>query len=203
MGRPSWFLGSMDAERSEIRSLGIFGRISRRCRGWRKLAQAYHSDFQRNKLLPGFYVMLAARTLAICGLLLVASLGGVVGSWISHRTFPLAIFERAIVNKMVKAGEPVLIRVTLERREQCFLTTRRTVTYSDGRKIPMSTEMDIGFGPLGKETYLLVIQTSEFAPPGPATIRSQGFSECNPIEKLFPVPSDVYVDNFEIIKGDE
>lgn len=144
--------------------------------------------------------MIIARLLAICGMMLIASFGGVVGSWASHRQFPLAIFDRTVMTKTVRAGEPVLVRVTLERREQCFITTRRTVTYSDGRKIPMSQEMDVGFGALGTDTFLLVIQTSEFAPPGPAAIRSQGFSECNPIEKIFPVSSDVYIDSFEVVK---
>jgi hypothetical protein len=143
--------------------------------------------------------MIFAKMFATLGLVVIAVFGGVIGNWISHRTYPIVTFERLVMTPQVKPGEMFKIKLKIERREQCNIVVQRTITYSDGSREPIRVEFGPGFGPLGADTYVSNTPIQEHAPPGGAVMRSQGFSHCNPIERLFNVASDVSIDTFEVL----
>lgn len=140
-------------------------------------------------------------TKALMKLMLVLAFvasGLVVGSWISSRTYPVLVLERTVVTQTVQPGGTLLVRIRLERRDQCRIEVQRFFSYSDQSRTQMLTIFEAGFGPLGYDTYLLRMRVPKDAPRGEAYLWSQAQASCNPIENWWPVYAAASIDRFDI-----
>lgn len=113
------------------------------------------------------------------GVIAAAAFGATVATW-AQAPYPISITERTVLTPTVKPGDKARVELVVDRRSRCDQIISKFIQYPDGTRDRSSRDLPSEYGRMGRDVYVLEIQTKPDTPFGKAEIYSTGRAECNP-----------------------
>lgn len=137
------------------------------------------------------------KTLSLAGMFFIILSGAAVGGWIINQQDPVQFLSRKILTPVVKPGEAIKIELDNYRNLRCAQKTYRIGNRPDGERFTIVEDKPAAFGKLGRDKYVVSVDTPQNVPYGKATVYSYTERMCNPWEWLKPVVYGEWTDEIE------
>lgn len=136
-------------------------------------------------------------------LMAISLIGGIIGYWSTDTVPPVVVGSAEPTTPVVAPGGTLKIRFQIERQKSCSSTIERILL--DGDRVRFVFD-EISFhaaaGPLGHDSYAMLVKIPQDAAPGQAQFRMINTFYCNPIHRIFwPITATAPLVDF-IIAGE-